>query len=151
MILAIKTEKIGNLVLNLATRCQQPYILAEGESCHWTNSILTDFEVPDEIIQVGNTANEFKWRTYTSSLSFDEKKSWILSIFFHTWSEPDKLLHFYFCRWHGTKRRYDDHEKGMLLLLLGMQEKILQKKMAAFWDSYEKNYRIRDPTFMQTI
>ena len=82
MILAIKTEKIGNLVLNLATRCQQPYILAEGESCHWTNSILTDFEVPDEIIQVGNTANEFKWRTYTSSLSFDEKKSWLFSIFF---------------------------------------------------------------------
>ena len=80
------------------------------------------------------------------------KKSWLISIFFHTWSEPDKLLHFYFCRWHGTKRRYDDHEKGMLvLLLLGMQEKILQKKMAAFWDSYEKNYRIRDPTFMQTI
>ena len=57
MILAIKTEKIGNLVLNLATRCQQPYILVEGESFHWTNCILTDFEVPDEIIKVGNTMN----------------------------------------------------------------------------------------------
>ena len=53
--------------------------------------------------------------------------------------------------WYKKTIRYDDHEKGMLLLLLGMQEKILQKKMAAFWDSYEKNYRIRDPTFMQTI
>ena len=74
MILAIKTEKIGNLVLNLATRCQQPYILVEGESFHQTNCMLTDFEVPDEIIKVGNTAYEFKWRTNTSSLSFDEKK-----------------------------------------------------------------------------
>ena len=73
MILAIKTEKIGNLVLNLATRCQQAYILAEGESFHWTNPILTDFGIPDEITKVGNTAFEFKWRTNTSSLSFDEK------------------------------------------------------------------------------
>ena len=154
MILAIKTEKIGNLVLNLATRCQQPYILVEGESFHWTNCTYLNFNRfwnPVEIIKVGNTMNSNGGQTLPHWVLM-KKKSWLFSIFFHTWSEPDKLLHFYFCRWHGTKRRYDDHEKGMLLLLLlGMQEKILQKKMAAFWDSYEKNYRIRDPTFMQTI
>ena len=60
------------------------------------------------------------------------KKILTLSIFFHTWSEPDKLLHFYFCRWHGTKRRYDDHEKGMLLLLLGMQEKFYKRRWLPF-------------------
>ena len=60
MILAIKTEKIGNLVLNLATRCQQPYILVEGESFHWTNCTYLNFNRfwnPVEIIKVGNTMN----------------------------------------------------------------------------------------------
>ena len=82
MILAIKTEKIGNLVLNLATRCQQPYILVEGESFHWTNCILTDFEVPDEIILIKRLGTlwiqmedkhfltEFWWKKNLDSLAF---------------------------------------------------------------------------------
>ena len=94
---------------------------------------LTDFELPDEIIKVGNTMNSNGGQTLPHWVLM-KKKSWLFSIFFHTWSEPDKLLHFYFCRWHGTKRRYDDHEKGMLLLLLllGMQEKFYKRRWLPF-------------------